>query len=352
MKKQTLMILIIVIVALGIVGGGLYYYQTQKNEVTTNLKTYSNKTIGLEFQYPVSWPNLAPDTGGKPDLISDQGDTMQDGKVFSGFNMPLIDLSNIMHWNIPQDENIPMDEQFDRIKCGSKYTSGSTQCENKVSTNGVKYVWMIQDTKGGPSYTALVATGKYMLTFLFADMNNYNARASEYQALLASMKAVGGNSAEQTDLKTYQNQKLGFQFQYPLTYVLDKTYESKGIIQLYDTATYADIKNGKIVEGASSIGFSVYNNPKNLSAIDWAKDADNSGYSNFNDNFNPTGEYKNIQVDGVDAISYSWVGMGGGDTIVVKSKDSKSIYLFDVGYANKSDKIVGDFLQIVETIKF
>lgn len=142
----------------------------------------------------------------------------------------------------------------------------------------------------------------------------------------------------------YKNQKWGFEFQYPANYTLDTTYESQGYIHLYDSATYEAIKQGKIIEGAPTIQFSAYNNPDKLSALQWAQK--NTGQSNF------SGKYKTTQVNNKNAMSYSWIGMGGGDTILLASDDLKYIYSFDVMYINENDRIRNDFLQIVKTIQF
>ena len=152
------------------------------------------------------------------------------------------------------------------------------------------------------------------------------------------------NIVEKEVQRIYKNQKWGFQFQYPANYTLDTTYESQGYIHLYDNATYEAIKQGKIIEGAPTIQFSAYDNPDKLSALEWAQK--NTGQSNF------SGEYKTIQVDNKNAMSYSWIGMGGGDTILLVSDDLKYIYSFDVMYINENNRIKSDFLQIVKTIKF
>ncbi|MFA4880380.1 MAG: hypothetical protein WC650_02045 [Candidatus Doudnabacteria bacterium] len=155
-------------------------------------------------------------------------------------------------------------------------------------------------------------------------------------------------TADKEGWSSYQSQKWNFQFQYPSNYVLDTTYENKyadqGHLHLYDTPIYEAIKKGEIIEGAPLIEFSAYNNPDKLSALQWAKK--DTARSNFSE------EYKTTQVDNRDAMSYSWTGLGGGDTILLTSDDLEYIYSFHVLYMNENEKIRNDFLQIVKTIKF
>jgi hypothetical protein len=61
-------------------------------------------------------------------------------------------------------------------------------CENRVSSNGVKYTWQIEKTLGGLDNEALVATGKYILVFNFRGKDNYDKREDEYQKLLSTLK--------------------------------------------------------------------------------------------------------------------------------------------------------------------
>ena len=144
---------------------------------TSDWKTYKNEIIGIEFKYPRNWDTLKPD---------DMGDTMRNGKRYNSFFMNLPDASHLNH-TLLNYENMPIDIQYEAIKC-RQGSSTAIECKEKVSSNGVKYVWSIEKTKGNPSYGAMVATGKYILIFDFQEKDNYEKRADQYQQLLSTLK--------------------------------------------------------------------------------------------------------------------------------------------------------------------
>ena len=143
-----------------------------------NWKTYSNKIIGIEFKYPPTWPTLTKDNVGD-EPINDLGNM---------FRLNLVDSTLIYHIKNNYD-NLPTGEQFSKIQC-SVANSGKMllRCEDRISNNGVKYVWMVGRTPDGKEYSAYVATGKYLLNFIFQGDENYNRRAGEYQQLLSSLR--------------------------------------------------------------------------------------------------------------------------------------------------------------------
>ena len=198
MSKKQLTITIISVIILALIGGGVVWYlKTQKQEVnplTTvtekkqeelNFRTYRNNIIGIEFQYPYSWPTLKPD---------DRGDILKDGKISDSFYMSLIDFSSLSHSPLSFD-NKPVYQQFEKIKCQDNIRT-VVYCEEKISNNGARYVWKIYDlgindpTKAGSIYYAFVPTGKYILTFSFQGEDNYKKRAKEYQQLLSTLKII------------------------------------------------------------------------------------------------------------------------------------------------------------------
>jgi len=140
-------------------------------------KTYRNEIIGIEFKYPRDWNTLKPD---------DVGDTMKNGKRYNSFFMNLPDASHLNH-TLLNYENMPIDIQYEAIKCRQD-SSTAIECKEEVSSNGVKYVWSIEKTKGDLSYGAMVATGKYILIFDFQEKENYEKRADQYQRLLSTLK--------------------------------------------------------------------------------------------------------------------------------------------------------------------
>jgi hypothetical protein len=146
---------------------------------TANWKTYSNKTIGIEFRYPSSWSTLPSDNS---------GDVIKDGKTYNSFMLSLVDLSILQHTFLDYD-NLPIERQYEKIICqkNNELVVAGT-CENRVSSNGVKYTWQIEKTLGGLDNEALVATGKYILVFNFRGKDNYDKREDEYQKLLSTLK--------------------------------------------------------------------------------------------------------------------------------------------------------------------
>ncbi len=143
----------------------------------TDWKTYRNEHIGIEFQYPYDWQTLKPD---------DRGDIMKDGKTYTSFSLNLPDLSHLDHTLLDYD-NMPIDIQYEKIKC-QQDDPLTIECEEKISSNGVKYIWNVIKTKGDPCYSALVATGRYILIFSFQEKENYEKKADQYQQLLSTLK--------------------------------------------------------------------------------------------------------------------------------------------------------------------
>ncbi|MFA5134132.1 MAG: hypothetical protein WC459_05005 [Patescibacteria group bacterium] len=193
-KKNIISIAVVIILIL--IGGGMFWYfkqwkQEDNHVVRENgqekldFKTYSNSVIGIEFQYPSSWPILKS---------NDKGDIFVNNKLSDSFSMALVDLSHLDHYSSKYD-NMPIDKQYEIIKCRADIKT-ITYCEEKVSNNSVKYVWKVYDigindtSKAGPNYYAFVATGKYILTFSFQDEDNYNKRAKEYQQLLSTLRII------------------------------------------------------------------------------------------------------------------------------------------------------------------
>lgn len=160
---------------------------SKTNQIQTDWKTYTNKIIGLEFQYPASWPNLVPD---------DIGDTAK-----TNFILPLSGSSSLSHTYMNYD-NMPIDQQYQKIKCEKLYT---LKCEDRVNINGSKYTWFIEDTLGGPEYMAMVATGKYILIFNFQGKENYDKNFGIYEKILSSLKILSStDNIEETQMQELQ----------------------------------------------------------------------------------------------------------------------------------------------------
>ncbi|MFA6992205.1 MAG: hypothetical protein WC269_02905 [Candidatus Gracilibacteria bacterium] len=159
-------------------------------------------------------------------------------------------------------------------------------------------------------------------------------------ATLILLTLLAGCTAKKEEVPStwtsYESSRFAFTFSYPYNYTLDNsfenTYEDQGFIHLYSN----------LVDKSSLIEFSAYKNPNELSILEWAKS--DTAHSNFSDNYNE------ITVNGKSAISYSWAGMVGGDTILFKNKDF--IISANVLYTEPNEKIRDDFSEIIKTIKF
>lgn len=181
MKKSSIIILVIilsvgilftVVVKLAKISKRVEQKNIPSISIPTDWKTYTNKIIGLEFKYPADWPTLVPD---------DSGDTKQ-----SSFFLSLPNFAYIAHTYMNYD-NMPIDQQHENIKCEKLY---ALKCEDKINLNGSKYTWFLENTKGGPEYEAMIATGKYILIFNFRGETNYLKNADQYEKLLSSLKII------------------------------------------------------------------------------------------------------------------------------------------------------------------
>lgn len=146
---------------------------------------------------------------------------------------------------------------------------------------------------------------------------------------------------------THKSEQWGFQFQYPSNYVLDTEQENKFSDQshliLIDSVVYESMQAMENTEGGASVVLSTYLNPEKVSALQWAKE--NVAHSNF------AVEYTTTQVDGRDAMFYSWSGLGYGDTVLLASDSREHVYSFGVMYMDENDEIQNDFWQIVKSIE-
>lgn len=155
-----------------------------------------------------------------------------------------------------------------------------------------------------------------------------------------STPATGANN---TEWQTYQSKRFSIQFRYPSKYVLENEYENtypdQGFIHLYTQEGYELVKSKAPRGGPDFIQVGAYSNPKNLTPIEWAKS--DTAHSNF------TGQYETINIAGENGLSYTFEGMGSGDTRVIAHNGY--IYTFDVmGDSTMRD----DFKRILSTVAF
>ena len=146
--------------------------------------------------------------------------------------------------------------------------------------------------------------------------------------------------------KTYTNAQYGFEFKYPSTYSV-KIFEESTVPGNLLGVQLIGPEKGQYNGPSSYIGIGVWNNSKQLSLIDWA--TANSSFSNYgSDTLNSS--FKNETLAGHKAISYSWVGMGDGKTVVVAN--SQTILLLDTMADSKTDQVWQDFDGVLSAFKF
>lgn len=145
------------------------------------------------------------------------------------------------------------------------------------------------------------------------------------------------------DWKTYESRRFFIKFSYPSKYVLvneyENTYPDQGFIHLYTQEGYEWVKEGQAMRGPDLIQIGAYSNPKNLSALDWAKS--DTSHSNF------SGIYNTEYIANTEALYYVVEGMGTGYTWVLSQGDY--IYTFDV---LGKPEMVNDLKQILKNVSF
>ncbi len=158
---------------------------------------------------------------------------------------------------------------------------------------------------------------------------------------------------ETANWETYTNGKYGLSFKYPSAYKIKVSQTSSVLGRLLSLSLQEDSK--EVNEGTPFMGISVWDNSKNLSFTDWAKDEYNNSFSNFSDGFG----HKEIPVDGQKAISYYSVGLGDGRTVI--TGNNQIIFLLGAGGPGKTKyepnyipngEVFQDFDKLVSTFKF
>jgi hypothetical protein len=146
--------------------------------------------------------------------------------------------------------------------------------------------------------------------------------------------------------KTYTNAQYGFEFSYPSAYTI-KTSDKTNVTGQLFIVTITNSSNSANSGPASSISIGVWNNSKQLSLLDWA--TANSSFSNYGSG-SLNSNFKNETLAGHQAISYSWVGMGNGKTVVIAN--NQTILLLDAGANSKTDQVWQDFDGVLSSLKF
>ncbi len=135
--------------------------------------------------------------------------------------------------------------------------------------------------------------------------------------------------------QTYQSQRYKFKIDYPSSYRLDATGDSRGVRL-----------QPKAPDQAGSIAIEAFSNPQKLSASEWVSQQTASHFSDRQDSL------KSYSFAGQPAIAYPWCAKICGDDVVFPSRDRQTIMVLTVFYDYPSDPIRWDFQSIIGKFRF
>lgn len=179
--------------------------------------------------------------------------------------------------------------------------------------------------------------------------------AVESSAAPASAQLVA--QKRQANYQTFRSPSLGFRISFPSSYTVDRSEEAQGTVRLtraqpsaQASAQPTELQSGgnKAQSNAGSVLISRFDNPKRLSAAEWAKQ--NDAQSNF-----VTGrqsDYRRYEFAGQPAISYSWCASECGDSVVFTSRDGRQIIVLSAIYDYPSDPVRWEFQNIAGKFQF
>ncbi len=153
------------------------------------------------------------------------------------------------------------------------------------------------------------------------------------RAVTASPQVAQTN---QDGYQTYQSQRFKFKIDYPPSYRLDATEESRGI-RLQPTTK----------DQTGSIVIAAFSNPNRLSALEWV--SQQTAESNFSNRQDTPRSYS---FAGQPAISYPWCDKVCADNVVFPSRDRQTIMVLTVLYDYPADQIRWDFQSIIGKFRF
>ena len=166
--------------------------------------------------------------------------------------------------------------------------------------------------------------------------------------LIHSITHSGTVITEQGTTNTYSNGTYGITFTYPNSYILtekdsttgDKLHTITLIAKADATPMNASSTPG---EGPTAITFDFYKNADNKTLANWVKETNDSNF-NLGD-----GVATPVNIAGVPALTYSWSGLYGGNTIVFAHTN---IVMASMTYLTYQDPIWKDFGSIIQSLKF
>lgn len=148
----------------------------------------------------------------------------------------------------------------------------------------------------------------------------------------------------------YQNQEFGISFEYPSGYYLKERNDvgalgvpQLSVLMVEDTQMHRDIIDGKVgaTEGPTSIMVDAYQNPDQLSAVEWAKQDTNWKITSR--------ELETLRVAGESAVSFTWDGLYQGKSIIVTK--GTHAYVLSVTWNSPEDQILKDFDMVLRTVQ-
>jgi len=153
-----------------------------------------------------------------------------------------------------------------------------------------------------------------------------------------------------TETFPYVNDTYGISFKYPITYTLTQFNETntqsasgkQHVVTIIETKLLEDApENG---EGPVSITVDIYPNPTKMSVDSWIKTKSQS-------NFNLSVDKKTYetQIDGEEALAYTWDGLYRGNSFVFAHKGN--IFLVSGTYMNPEDRILLEFTELLKSIE-
>ncbi len=163
-------------------------------------------------------------------------------------------------------------------------------------------------------------------------------------------------SSTKEGYQTFSSPTLGFRISYPGVYSVDRSGESQGTVRLARAGAQAAQPQTNGGSGGSkanasdagSVLISTFDNPKKLSAAEWAKQNDaQSGFVSGRQS-----DYRSYKFAGQPAIAYSWCTSECGDSVVFPSRDGKKIVVISALYDLPGDPVRWEFQDIIGKFQF
>jgi hypothetical protein len=152
----------------------------------------------------------------------------------------------------------------------------------------------------------------------------------------------------------YHSPQLGFRIAYPKSYTVDTSKEGEGYLRFSRNVGTPQASAAETTAAApesdrsGSIIAATFENPKGLSALEWAKQNDKTSYFQTG----RQGNYQSRKFAGQPAIAYSWCATECGDNIVFPSRDGRRIIVLSALYDLPGDDVRWEFQNVVGKFRF